>query len=208
MDIRICLVILTAILSSGCATIFADGSDTITIKTEPSGAEIYDGINRLGTTPLTQEFNRDTFKHKKLQIRKEGYKTYQLPLGRTLEPVALFNFGFFLTTGGATSWGIDALSGAMIQYDPASYFIDLESEGKDVGLKDSQRRSQIYFVLKNFDSIRRDIAKGEGEYLSSYFSLLERAEGYDLFLNGIEGNSSQILVQEDGVDLYRHMATY
>ena len=52
MDRRIGLMILLALLSSGCATIFASHSDTITIKTEPSGAEIYDGINRLGTTPF------------------------------------------------------------------------------------------------------------------------------------------------------------
>ena len=120
-------------------------------------------------------------------------------IGRSFSP---------LIKSSSNLWGIDALSGAMIQYEPSSYFVDLEREDEDISLKGSEGRRQIYFALTNFDSIRRDIAKGRGEYLLSYFSLLERGEAYDVFLVEIEENSSQILAQEDGVELYRHMATY
>jgi len=45
----------------GCATMFAPDSDDITFKTEPEGAEIYDGVNLIGKTPLTYSFVRNTF---------------------------------------------------------------------------------------------------------------------------------------------------
>jgi hypothetical protein len=196
-------ILALAILLSGCATMFASHSDMITIKTEPPGAEVYRGADLLGATPLTYTFNRNTFEQKKLNIRMKGFKTKELELGHTLEPVALFNFGFFLTTSGATSWGIDVLTGAMIKYDPNSYFIDLEPADGKLDSKEISRRWRALFVLINQDALRDDIARGDGEYLSAYYGALSRAQPYDTFIQSIRKDAAELLAQEDGVELYR-----
>lgn len=109
--------IISLVLSS-CATMFAPSKDEITIKTDPEGADVYEGVNLLGKTPLTHTFDRETSGQKVLTIKKQGHKSHKLELGKTLEEKALLNFVFFLTTMGATSWGIDAISGNMVKYSP------------------------------------------------------------------------------------------
>lgn len=199
------MIPLLILLLSGCATMFSKSSDTIMIKTEPPGAEVYLGADLLGTTPLTYTFKRNTFEQKALNIRKAEYKTKELNLGRTLEPVALFNFGFFLTTGGATSWGIDALTGAMIKYNPSSYFIDLEPIDRKPESSDINQRGRILFVLLNYGSLRDNIARRDGEYLHAYYKALRSPRDYDAFLQTIRAHSAELLSQEDGADLYRYI---
>ncbi|MBN4054486.1 PEGA domain-containing protein [Nitrospira defluvii] len=52
---------LLIILLSGCATLFSDRSDTLSIRSEPSGADIYLGAEKLGQAPLVRTFKRETF---------------------------------------------------------------------------------------------------------------------------------------------------
>lgn len=192
-------------LFSGCATLFSKKEDTITIKTEPPGAEVYVGVEPIGTTPLTYTFRRKTFEQKSLNIRKAGYKTKEMQLGRTLDATALFNFGFFLTTSGAPSWGIDALSGAMVQYDPQSYFIDLEPDKREAEPGEEDRRSRRAFVLFNHHRLKSDIARGGGEYLSAYHRMIESPEGYGLFLDRLRQDAADLISREEGVAFYEEM---
>ncbi len=200
-------VLIIALLSflSGCATMFASKSDTITIKTEPPGAEVYYGAELLGETPVTHSFKRDTFVQKTLQIRKSGYATHELQLQKSIEPVAFFNLGFILTTMGATSWGIDAATGAMIRYEPSSYFVDLVPIESRQNSLDQARDHRMRFVLLNYQPLRGDIANGNGEYLRAYYSLLLTPGPYDDFVTRIQNNSADLLAQKDGVDLLRHL---
>lgn len=199
--------LLALFLSAGCATMFSKREDTITIKTEPEGAEVYLGAEKIGTTPLTQSFQRRTFEQKNLTLRKEGYKTRELQLGRTVEPVALFNFGW-ITTWGATSWGIDAMTGAMTKYDPTSYYIDLEPENKQSNPIDWDRRSRAAFVLNNHHRLKEEIARGEGEYLLAYYRLRGSAAPYDLFLRRLRDAAPALLSREDGVDFYHALEAH
>ena len=193
------------LLSSGCATLFSQKEDTITIKTEPPGAEVYEGTTPLGTTPLTHTFKRDTFKQIKVNIRKEGFKTGELELRRTLDKTALWNLGYILTTGGITSWGIDATTGAMIEYDPKSYYIDLEPINRAPTLSERGRRNRMAFVLFNHHRLKSDIARGEGEYLSAYYRISDTAEPYRTFLQRIRKEAPALLSKEDGADFYRYL---
>lgn len=205
MRYRFIGISLLAVFLSGCATLFANPSDRITIKTEPPGAEVYNGAESLGTTPLTYTFKRTTFEQPSLTIHKPGYKTKELPLGRTLEPIALFNFGFFLTTSGATSWGIDALTGAMVQYSPSSYFIELEPVGERPVSADLDRRSRLYLVVTGYPSLVKEIAEGDGELLRAYYRNLNTPESYEVFRRRVQSSSPGLLGQADAVELYMYM---
>jgi hypothetical protein len=191
-----------------CATLFAPGKDDITIKTDPEGAEIFDGADFIGETPLTHSFVRDAFERKELTIRKKGYKSQKLYLDRTLEKAALFNFGFILTTGGATSWGIDALSGHMIRYSPDSYLIELENEAGSTGTKEQANRQRLRFVIINHDYLRKDIAMGQGEYLRAYYEM--RPPGgpfgdYRSYLSHVSRQAHFLLAVNDPVEFHHEL---
>jgi hypothetical protein len=184
---------------------FAPSKDEITINTDPEGADVYEGVNLLGKTPLTHTFDRETSGQKVLSIKKQGHKSHKLELVKTLDEKSLLNFVFFLTTMGATSWGIDAISGNMIKYSPNSYLIELEKEGHSINQIDNTRRQRLHFVVLNYADLIKDIAKGNGEYLKAYYEIRpseQISDNYQEFLNRISNQVQFLLVLNDPVDLY------
>jgi hypothetical protein len=205
---RLAAAALMFALLSGCASMFAPANDTIKVNSVPEGAKVYDGANLLGTTPLTQTFKRSTFEHKTLSVRKEGYKTQEVPLGTVLDSAALWNFGFFITTMGVTSWGTDATSGNMVKYHPDSYLIELEKEGGAKAPKERADFERLRFVASNQDFLQQDIARGDGEYLKAYFEIRpqERAPGeYATFLRGVSREAPHLLSLNDPVEFYKSL---
>jgi hypothetical protein len=194
-------------LLSGCATMFAPDNDKITIKTEPAGADVYEGANIIGKTPLTHSFKRVALERKTLLIRKEGYTSEELNLQKSLETTALWNIAFILTTGGATSWAIDAHSGNMTKYSPDSYFIELEKKGATVSREEHMRQQRIRFVLLNRDSLMKDIASGDGNYLRTYFEMRPQQplDTYQSFLNHVSSQAQLLLCQDDPVEFYHEL---
>jgi hypothetical protein len=194
-----------AFILNGCATMLAPNADTITIKTIPAGAQVYDGANLLGKTPLTHSFKRETFEQKTLTIRLAGYKSQDLMLQRVLEKKSLWNFAYFITTCGATSWGIDALNGNMIMYSPDSYLIDMRKNGAGSQNKDQASWDRIRFAVLNRDNLMKDVAIGNGEYLRAYFETLPvppSTEGYQEFLEKVAGRAHDLLSTGDAVDFW------
>jgi hypothetical protein len=158
---------LVMLLGSGCATLFSDSSDKITITSEPAGAEVILGNEVKGKTPLELVVERDTFKTTTLQIKKKGYATQDLKLKKTFNTTSLFNIGFISTTLGVTSWGVDALTGGVIKHSPTGYTVTLkkgDSAQLDAGV------GKTLFVQVNEQKIRNDLAHGGGAFLDTYLS--------------------------------------
>ena len=195
-------------LLSGCATMNAPDSDTITINTIPEGAKVYEGANLLGTTPLIHTFKRETFEHTTLTLRKEGYKSHELLLGTALAKEALWNFAFITTTFGVTSWGIDAVNGNMVKYAPDSYLIDLEKEGAPAVPRVRTDLRRLRFVALNQYLLQRDIGRGDGEYLRAYFEIRTRTGergDYEAFLKRVSREALVLLSLHDPVAFYRSL---
>jgi hypothetical protein len=200
----IVLFIVCAFLT-GCASMIAPHSDSITIRTNPEGANVYYDARLLGKTPLTYSFNRDTFERKTLSIQREGYKDQELVLEKTLEGKSLFNFVFILTTSGATSWGIDAATGNLIKYSPDSYLIDLEQDNTSTSHEEHARLQRLRFVALNQDNLKKDIATGDGEYLRAYFASRSPRisfNDYQYFLSHVAGQAPLLLPLGDPVEFY------
>jgi len=200
------LLLGALLILCGCATLFSRSYDDLTIESNPPGAEVYWGAEKIGTTPFTRRFDRDTFEIPKLTFRKAGYQTQTVTLQRTLEKTALFNFGFFLTTCGGTSWGIDAVSGNMIRYAPDSYLIDLQ-KADEVGSADwQQRHLALAYLLTNQPHLQSDIARGGGEYLEAYFYLHATPatiETYPGFLQAVHNKATALLACDRGLELHQ-----
>lgn len=196
------------IFLSGCATMFAPSHDTISIQTDPEGAQVYDGANLLGTTPLKYSFKREAFDQKVLTIRMKGRKSQDLPLGRTLDKTSLLNFGYFLTTAGGTCWLIDSSSGNMIKYSPDSYLIELEREGRSGDAKQQGYLQRLRFVVTNQADLSLDIARGDGNYLRAYFSMRAAARSvtdYSRFLSAVSRQARYLLGSDDPLDLFHEL---
>ena len=60
MNSRLIVLCASCCILCSCATMFSRGADEITIKSEPEGADVYDGANLLGKTHLKHTFVRET----------------------------------------------------------------------------------------------------------------------------------------------------
>ena len=121
------LVIGSCLLFTACATMFGDHADTISITSEPEGAEVYLRGELLGKTPLVTEISRRT-EANFLTLTKQGYGDERVELQRKITGIAFLNFGYVLTTSGASSWGTDISTGRMWEYAPKKYVVKLDAE--------------------------------------------------------------------------------
>lgn len=187
---------------SGCATLFSDSVDSVTIDTEPQGAEITFNGGVLGRTPLKVAMRRQ-MEAPYITIRKEGYVTRTGLLDRTIAPAAFANFLFFITSG-ATSWGVDALTGNMFKFAEDAYVYVLEKKGAAL----ITPHPLGYFVT-NFRGVQREVARGlRGHYFAGLCvaALNEKfVENHqcDRLWNSWQAHPSVVFAANDGLNLYR-----
>ena len=184
---------------------FAKTSDDITIQSDPSGADVYLNLTKVCETPCTFPLPRKTFEIPEVTLRKEGYATASVEIQKTIETKALFNLGFITTSGGITSWGIDALTGAVIKYSPTGYYVELKSKTSQAGIEGGTLRHSATFALMASDDLKRDIARGDGEYLHAYYTLGFSDLNYPSFLERVKEHRQSLLKTDDGLTLDRAM---
>lgn len=164
LNIFTSLVLVLAI--SGCATMVDGTSQPVTFNSEPNRAKILINGVQVGVTPLTIQVKRA--KNTMIVAKKEGYEQQQIPLQTKTN--ALF-WGNILCLYGSTT---DYVSDAMLEYSPNMYFITLdpmrksETDSDRLGYEKKVRN----FILINHANLAQDLARGEGEYLSSLSSML------------------------------------
>lgn len=140
----------------GCATIFSSSGQDINVTSNVEGAEVLLDGAPIGETPLTFYLDRDTFKNHELTLRHEDHRTRTVQVRKSLNSTALSNCTFIL------SWGTDALTGAMMEYSPESYFIELQPKR---GQRANQDRELMLFIVASSTRLLNDIARGDGEVL-------------------------------------------
>lgn len=106
---RLALVVLIAAMgmwSTGCATLFASGTETVSIDSEPDGARVTTQNGQtLGNTPFTTQL--DPARSYVLTFTREGYETATYNLGKKVDGIAFLNLLCLLC------WGIDFATGAL-----------------------------------------------------------------------------------------------
>ncbi|MCH9813424.1 MAG: PEGA domain-containing protein [Epsilonproteobacteria bacterium] len=115
-------ILLTATLgismAFGSASIIKGTSQTITFESKPSGAMIEIDGQAKCETPCSVKLKKN--KYDAVMVKKEGYKTKTLHLEKSFDGVALINIVWDLST-------TDAITGAIFEYEPNKYFIELEA---------------------------------------------------------------------------------
>lgn len=195
------VLILLALGLTSCATIFGSTNDEVTITSEPSGAKVYFRDQYLGTTPLKAKIPRRP-EAPYIVFKLDGYKTKTVALDRAVAGVAFWNLGFILSTSGATSWGIDAVTGRMWKIGNNSYVVHMEE-----GMTSVWTEPVFEYVMINGDAIKKDLARHHGEALDELCALVGLNSISCLnYSERVVAHSGQVF-KKDSVDLYRHLKT-
>ena len=200
MRFRLSLLVL-AMVSSGCATILDGSNQPVNIDSSPHGARIYVNGIEVGTTPLSMQMKRS--KSTMILAKKNGYEDQQLALQTKVNNTFWGN----ILTGGPIGSTTDYASDAMVEYSPNMYHITLSpipllqsSEGgfavergartriEQVGMR--TERQVRNFILRYHAYLTADMSRGQGEYISSLYTMLQLPENAET-LKKIRGLSAR-----------------
>lgn len=112
------LALLLALTTTGCATMFAGGTEQITIESQPQGARVSTQYGQpLGVTPFQTRLDpRNTYV---LRFEKEGHVPSSFAVGHTMDKIAYLNLICVLC------WGVDVLTGSMWGLDTNRVMVTL-----------------------------------------------------------------------------------
>ncbi len=196
-QISFCVLVLVGFIS-GCATLFSSGSEEITIDSEPSGADVFFEGENIGKTPLKRRFTKRTETYT-VKIQKAGYETRHYDLYKTVTPAAWFNIGFITTTFGATSWGIDALSGNMFSFAKHRYVVELEKAGK------AQGPSAFQYAMVNYETIQKNLAQSNTEEVDRLCGWFETSPQCSSI---VASHREELVGEEHSLAFYRKLKSY
>jgi hypothetical protein len=149
---------------AACATIASGTTQTITVNSNVDGAAVYLDGEQIGTTPYVGAVPKNK---SALRLEAAGYRSENVALSKTLDPLFWGNILIGGTIGSAT----DFVSGAAYQYAPASYQVEMQRAGQ--GDADFGRQLVVRkFAMIYIDRIAIDLAAGSGEYLDALVSLM------------------------------------
>jgi hypothetical protein len=119
---RLFSILLSVVVISGCATIIKGTSQTVSINSNVSGAEVIVNGQRVGTTPFTGPIERKS--GTTVTLQKTGYQTKTVTMTTEIESVFWGN----IIIGGVLGSTTDLTTGAMYYYAPATLQIDLNQD--------------------------------------------------------------------------------
>ena len=166
--------ILALTFSSGCASIVGGGgSQEVTFNSSPDGAMVTIDGRAMGKTPFTLRIDRKS--NQALKFEKDGYEPVEMQLATRMNPWFWGNIIF----GGLLGSTTDGLTGAIHEYMPNQYLIDLTPVGtiSTIGAgSDARKNSAKSYIVVNYSSITTELNSGPGEYLQGLSALLEIPE--------------------------------
>lgn len=112
-------VVLLAACTLSCSTIIKGASQTITVSSEPSNAEVLIDGNSMGKTPLSVNLKKNQYTT--ITVKKPGFNSQIKQMQKSYDPITLLNVFWDLST-------TDFISGAAYEYQPNMYHFTLEQE--------------------------------------------------------------------------------
>ena len=117
---KLITISVVAFSISGCASMFGDNTRSITVKSQPSGANVYvDGV-RYGTTPTVISLPNFLWNNPSLVVKKDGYEDTGVMINTKFQNVGLLNVFFW------PGFIIDAATGNMIKIDPNKLNVEVD----------------------------------------------------------------------------------
>ncbi|MDP2077567.1 MAG: PEGA domain-containing protein [Sulfuricurvum sp.] len=104
---------------SGCAGMISGKTQNVTFKSEPAEADVYVNGVIMGKTPMTASIKKG--KEQMATIKKDGYKSVDIPLTTSFDFAALIGLISY-----ATPLTTDISQGTAYEFSPGYYNIDLK----------------------------------------------------------------------------------
>jgi S1-C subfamily serine protease len=125
MKLRIAVILFASLALTGCATLFVKNVSTITIETNPDGAEVKDRNGKiLGTTPY--KFTPSKSEKYTLVLSRKGYESTELLLRPVVSEGALWADAMLL----CLPCIIDLPSKAYLHFPKEKYKIEMQPSAK------------------------------------------------------------------------------
>ena len=183
--------LVISIFLTGCATIFSGTSDEISFSTNVDPVRVYiDGLN-VGNTPIKVAVEKKVGSGRLVRFEKDGYKTEEFNLKNKFDTIAILDITSVITSG-----GIDVLTGAMMEYSPKQYHIEMLEDNQAIPAIKSKQIQFASFVLTNADAIKEDLASGGGEALDALLLLVNSGQSSFKFTKWLNDNTRSILATE------------
>lgn len=190
--IKIINISIVSLFITGCATMFSGTSDTIAFTTNVDEVRVYIGGRYVGTTPLTLDVNRQTNKGPLVRFVKDGYESQEFYLSQKFDTVAILDITSILTSG-----GIDVLSGAIMEFSPREYHVEM-IDAKLSNIYDRQKQIQFArFILFNAHNIQKDLANDGGEYSATMVSIIVKDNSNNNFEEWVANNKEMLISKLD-----------
>jgi hypothetical protein len=184
-------LVLIPVILSGCATIFSGTSDEISFSTNVDPVRVYiDGLN-VGGTPLKVAVEKKVGKGRVVRFEKVGYKTQEFNLKNKFDTIAILDITSVITSG-----GIDVLTGAIMEYDPKQYHVEMLENNEAILEVQSKQIQFASFVLTSADAIKENLATGGGEALDALLLLVNSGQPSFKFTKWLSSNTQSILSTE------------
>jgi len=188
---RFTTLVLILVMLAGCATIISGTSDEISFSTNADPVRVYiDGLN-VGDTPLKVPVEKKVGKGRLVRFEKTGYKTQEFHLKNKFDTVAILDITSVVTSG-----GIDVLTGAVMEYDPKKYHVEMLENNEEILKGQSKKIQFASFVLTNADAIKENLARGGGEALDTLLLLASSGNSSFKFTRWLANNTQSILSTE------------
>ena len=160
-SIKVFSLFAFAFVLYGCATIFSGTSEEVSITTSPSDATIYvnDRVVGSGSAAITVSRTYANNERPFIRVARDGYVTQEFRMTNSFNSVSILNLS------SVYSWTTDFISGAMFEYAPNQYHVQLVKVGS-AGAMPGKYKLERY-VLMNFEVIKTDLSRGYGEYFTA-----------------------------------------
>jgi hypothetical protein len=162
------LLVPALVQLGGCATLFTGTTDELTFNANVPGVRLTIDGQPKGTLPVTVSQSRDFMHGQEFRVKLEapGYETQEFQLKRQFNWVAILDI-----TSVPTSGGVDYYTGSLMHFEPKEYHIQMRKKGK--GSAEFEREKRLWhYALVNYRRLQMDLARGGGEYLESFASVL------------------------------------
>ena len=115
-------LVISIFAVTGCASIMKGTSQVLTFTSEPEGATVIIDGKEFGKTPLDIKLKKN--KYSNVMFKKEGYKSRSAIIEKQFDGIALINVFWDLST-------TDLITGAIFEYSPSQYYIELKKAVDD-----------------------------------------------------------------------------
>lgn len=110
-------VVAATLALNGCATMFGDSNRTVSVNSQPAGANVFLNGQPVGVTPTQIQLAQVSGNY--IQIQKAGYQSTNMPIATTFQGVGWLNILFW------PGFIVDAATGDMMKIQNPNVTITL-----------------------------------------------------------------------------------